>query len=154
MSRRYRSRSPSPRPYHRPCGIENRIDLPHGGVTIIYLPLEQLDVHAEIVDGRYCSILSPVSCFLTSVPVSATVTLTQTFWQCSPKPTSQAKYIFPVPARAAVCGFEMRTEDGRIITAVAKEKETARREHVQAIRQGRLTGLVEHVKDDGQFCAT
>ena len=86
--------------------------------------------------------------------VSAIVSLRQKFWHYLPSPASQAKYVFPVPARAAVCGFEMRTEDGRVITAVAKEKETARREHAQAIRQGRLTGLVEHVKDDGQFRTT
>ncbi|PSR78278.1 hypothetical protein PHLCEN_2v7474 [Hermanssonia centrifuga] len=42
----------------------------------------------------------------------------------------------------------MHTEDGRSITAVAKEKEEARREHEQAIQQGRMTGLVEHVTDD------
>ena len=59
--------------------------------------------------------------------------------------------MFPVPAKSAVCGFEMRTEDGRVLTAVAKEKDTARREHQQAILQGRLTGLVEHVSDDGMI---
>ncbi|PSR72061.1 hypothetical protein PHLCEN_2v12042, partial [Hermanssonia centrifuga] len=96
----------------------------------VYLPLEKLHVRAEIVD------------------VSATVTLTQTFWQCSPLSASRAKYVFPVPARAAVCGFEMRTEDGRFITAVAKEREEAKREHEQAIQQGMMTGLVEHVTDD------
>ncbi|THG97060.1 hypothetical protein EW026_g4874 [Hermanssonia centrifuga] len=56
--------------------------------------------------------------------------------------------IFPVPSRAAVCGFEMHTEDGRSIAAVAKERKTARREHEQAIQRGRMTGLVEHVTDD------
>ena len=137
----------------QPCGIEHKIAKPSGEVVAVYLPLEQLDVHAEIVDGQ---------CFCTMLPcchrahafceiVSATVTLTQSFWQCSPDPSSEAKYVFPVPARAAVCGFEMRTEDGRVITAVAKEKEIARKEHAQAVRRGRLTGLVEHVKDDGQY---
>ncbi len=65
--------------------------------------------------------------------------------------TSRAKYLFPVPARAAVCGFEMHTEDGRSITAIAKEKEGARREHMQAIQQGRTTGLVEHATEDGRL---
>ncbi len=45
----------------------------------------------------------------------------------------------------------MHTEDGRSITAVAKEKEEARREHEQAMQQGRMTGLVEHVTDDGRL---
>ncbi|THG97065.1 hypothetical protein EW026_g4879 [Hermanssonia centrifuga] len=111
----------------KPCGI--LCTLP-GESTAVYLPLEQLQARIEIVD------------------VAATVTLTQTFWQCSPLATSRAKYVFPVPARAAVCGFEMHTEDGRSITAVAKEKEEARREHEQAMQQGRMTGLVEHVTDD------
>ncbi|KAF7797335.1 hypothetical protein EIP86_008530 [Pleurotus ostreatoroseus] len=111
----------------KPCGVT--FSEPTG--RIAYLPLERLDVHAEIVD------------------VSATVTLTQTFWQGWPAAaTPCAKYVFPVPAQAAVCGFEMRTEDGRVIKAVAKEKETARKEHEQAIKQGRMTGLVEHVTDD------
>ena len=48
----------------------------------------------------------------------------------------------------------MRTEDGRVIKAVAKDKETARQEHEQAIEQGKLTGLVEHVTDDGESFRT
>ena len=37
------------------------------------------------------------------------------------------------------------------MTAVAKEKEAAKMEHSQAIQQGRMTGLVEHVTDDGMI---
>ena len=48
-----------------------------------------------------------------------------------------------------MCGFEMRTQDGRVVKAVSKEKEQARREHEMAIQQGRMTGLVEHITDDG-----
>ncbi|GJE93119.1 von Willebrand domain-containing protein [Phanerochaete sordida] len=111
---------------HRPCGIfwvlQDR--------TEAYLPLERADIHVDVVD------------------VSAIVTVTQQYWQCSPLGLKKAKYIFPVPARAAVCGFEMTTEDGTVITAVAKEKEEAKREHEQAIAQGFMTGLVEHVTDD------
>ena len=63
---------------------------------------------------------------------------------------SRVKYVFPVPSRAAVCGFEMVAEDGTIITAVVKEKQEAMREHQAAIRQGFMTGLVEHVTDDSK----
>ncbi|GJE93150.1 VIT-domain-containing protein [Phanerochaete sordida] len=42
----------------------------------------------------------------------------------------------------------MTAADGTVITAVAKEKEQARREHAAAISQGYMTGLVEHVTDD------
>lgn len=85
------------------------------------------------------------------VIVSAIVTITQQFWQYSTVGLSRAKYVFPVPARAAVCGFEMTAEDGTVITAVAKEKEEARREHETAIAQGFMTGLVEHVTDDSKL---
>ena len=56
-----------------------------------------------------------------------------------------------MPARAAICGFKMTLSNGTIITAVAKEREEAKREHDVAIRSGKLTGLVEYVTDDGEF---
>ena len=82
--------------------------------------------------------ITPLACNNVESPVcvftvSATVTLTQAFWQWAATPTSTARYVFPVPAQAAVCGFEMRTEDGRVVTAVAKEREAARKEFQQAI---------------------
>ena len=43
----------------------------------------------------------------------------------------------------------MRTEDGRVVTAVAKDKDKARGEYESAVQQGRIAGLVEHVTDDG-----
>lgn len=45
----------------------------------------------------------------------------------------------------------MVAQDGTVITAVVKEKGQARREHYAAIRQGQMTGLVEHVTDDGAY---
>ncbi|KAJ3518476.1 hypothetical protein NM688_g9435 [Phlebia brevispora] len=98
--------------------------------ALVYLPLEQVDGHAEIVD------------------VSATVTFTQTFWQACSTQTQRAKYVFPIPAHAAICGFEMSTEDGRTVTAVAKETETAKQEHEQAIQEGKMTGLVVMASGD------
>ena len=44
----------------------------------------------------------------------------------------------------------MTAEDGKVITAVVKEKEEARREHQAALNQGLMTGLVEHVTDDSK----
>ncbi len=104
------------------------------------------------IGGRWYVI--PLHSFFTvlmsiALSASAKVTLTQVFLSTFNQPTSRAKYVFPVPARAAVCAFEMRTEDGHVITGVAKEKEKAAREHATAIRQGRLTGLVEWATDDG-----
>ena len=95
--------------------------------------------------------MEPILAHLTSiVPVSALVTITQQFWQYHSAGISQARYIFPVPARAAVCGFKMVAEDGTVIMAEVKEVEEARRDHREAIRQGYMTGLVEHVTDDSQ----
>jgi hypothetical protein len=139
-----------PEPTSRPCGIVHvSVQQP---TTEVYLPLEKAEVHADIVDGTlllFCSfiyLLTPDA----PVPVSAIVTVIQLFWQYSPNSLPRAKYIFPVPARAAVCGFEMMAEDGTMITAVAKEKEEARREHQAALQQGYMTGLVEHVSDDSE----
>lgn len=83
-------------------------------------------------------------------PVSALVTVTHKFWQYLPTKLPQATYVFPVPARAAVCGFEMTGASGAVIVAVVKEKEEARREYETAIRHGRTAGLLEHVTDDSQ----
>ena len=77
------------------------------------------------------------------------MTLSQVFVNDSEVPTTRAKYVFPVPARGAVCAFEIRTQDGRVIKGIAKEKEKAAQEHAKAIRQGRLTSLVEWATDDG-----
>lgn len=77
------------------------------------------------------------------------MTLSQVFVNDSKVPTPRAKYVFPVPARGAVCAFEIRTQDGRVIKGIAKEKEKAAQEHAKAIRQGRLTSLVEWATDDG-----
>ncbi len=81
--------------------------------------------------------------------VSAKVALSQVFVNSSDAPTPRAKYIFSVPARAAVCAFEMQMEDGRVITGIAKENQKAAEEHRKAIRQGRVTSLMEWAKDDG-----
>lgn len=84
-----------------------------------------------------------------SLLVSAVVRVTQDFWQYSDEPVPSASYVFPVPAHAAVCGFEMRSQDGKVIKAVAKEREQARKEHEAAIQEGQMTGLVQHATDDG-----
>ncbi|GJE93118.1 von Willebrand domain-containing protein [Phanerochaete sordida] len=99
-------------------------------LSTVNLPLEQTEVHANVID------------------VSAIVTITQRFWQSSPTALAHAQYIFPVPARSAVCGFTMTTEDGAVIKAIAKERDEARKEYEDAIRSGQTAGLVEHVTDD------
>ena len=118
-----------------------------------YLPLEEARVQAQIIDGL-CQ-LSMRSVTLTHELIldlaTAKVTLTQTFKNASEHSTPQTRYVFPLPARSAVCAFEMWTDDGRHIRGVAKERKQAAQEHKQAIKAGKLTSLVEWSTDDGMF---
>jgi len=82
------------------------------------------------------------------IDVSAKVTITQTYTNLSEAATDRAKYVFPVPARAAVCVFELRLADGEVITAVAKDNDQAVQEFERATREGKIAGLVEWVTDD------
>ncbi|GJE93155.1 von Willebrand domain-containing protein [Phanerochaete sordida] len=111
---------------NRPCGIVHI----QQNLAPAYVPLQKAEVHADVVD------------------VSAIVTVTQYFWQSSPGDLPHAKYIFPVPARAAVCGFQMTAENGTVIKAVAKEREEARKQYEDAVQEGQTAGLVEHIRDD------
>ena len=123
----------------------------HGGGhdgQLVNLPLNQVVVNALIVDGMIhsCSslILSLTSLYIV---VSARVTLTQVFYNPSRTSSPRAKYVFPLPAKAAVCAFEMRCDD-RVITGIAKERQQAEAEHAQAVQEGKSTALVEWVSDD------
>ncbi|EGN93488.1 hypothetical protein SERLA73DRAFT_156401 [Serpula lacrymans var. lacrymans S7.3] len=97
---------------------------------LVHLPLEQVIVEAWIVD------------------VSARVQLSQLFVNPSDAPTGRAKYVFPIPARAAVCAFELKHADGKIIRGTAKEKSEANQTFNSAIQAGNMAGLVEWVTDD------
>ncbi|EKM57238.1 uncharacterized protein PHACADRAFT_194803 [Phanerochaete carnosa HHB-10118-sp] len=101
-----------------------------GDGNLTHLPLEEVKVNTLIVD------------------VSTRVDVTQVFYNPSIQWTPRAKYVFPVPARAAVCAFDMGTSTGRVIVGVAKEKEQAKAEHETAIQEGRTTALVEWITSD------
>lgn len=79
--------------------------------------------------------------------------LTQTFTNTSETSTNRAKYVFPIPSRAAVCAFDLTHADGRVIVGVSKEKLKAIEEHDKAIREGKSSGLLEWVTDDSQCCS-
>ncbi|KAH7908679.1 hypothetical protein BJ138DRAFT_1068391 [Hygrophoropsis aurantiaca] len=98
--------------------------------NLAHLPLESVSVKAWMVD------------------VSARICLTQVFANSSETSTGRAKYVFPLPARAAVCAFELEHADGRIITGIAKEKLEAAQMFDKAVQEGRTAGLVEWVTDD------
>lgn len=80
--------------------------------------------------------------------MSARVDVIQRFYNDSKTQTSRAKYVFPVPAGAAVCAFEMRTADRHIVTGEVKEKTHALAEHEDAIRSGKTTALLDWVSGD------
>ena len=74
--------------------------------------------------------------------------LSQVFENVSESPTSRAKYVFPLPASAATCAFELEHADGRVIVGVAKEKSEAAEAFHSALEAGKSAGLVEWVTDD------
>ncbi|KAG1730069.1 hypothetical protein EDB19DRAFT_1741522 [Suillus lakei] len=98
--------------------------------SLLHLPLRDVDVRVWMVD------------------VSARVMLSQVFENVSESPTSRAKYVFPLPASAAACAFELEHADGRVIVGVAKEKSEAAQTFQSALDAGKTAGLVEWVTDD------
>jgi hypothetical protein len=62
-----------------------------------------------------------------------------------------ARYIFPVPANAAVCAFRMETADGTVVRGVVKELVKAQKEYKDAINKGKWAGLLEQVTGDGAY---
>jgi hypothetical protein len=85
---------------------------------------------------------------LISILVSARVVLSQVFENESESPTGRAKYVFPLPASAAACAFELEHADGRVIFGIAKEKSEAAEAFQSALNAGKTAGLVEWVTDD------
>lgn len=128
----------------------------------LHLPLEEISVSAIVVDGKYNNVIvirvgALTRTFhalrLTQFPcaVSAKIIISHIFSNPSPDSTGRAKYIFPVPARAAVCGFGMKTSDGRELIGMAKENQRAEEEYRHAVEQSKVAGLVQWGADDGVY---
>jgi hypothetical protein len=83
--------------------------------------------------------------------VSARVDIIQTFSNPSNQPTPRAKYVFPVPARSAVCAFDMSTSSGQAIVGVAKDSAQAKSEFEAAMQEGKKAALVERITDDSML---
>jgi hypothetical protein len=114
-----------------------------------HLVLEEMRAKVLIIDGNFLS--AAIRRSVSDVhPVAARVTLTQKYRNPLSTPTSRAVYYFPVPASGAVCAFEMRTSDDRLVTAICKEKAKARQEYEEALTQGQEASLLEWVSDDGK----
>jgi Ca-activated chloride channel family protein len=88
-----------------------------------HLPLKTMEVR-----GRIDGLLSQVS-------------LCQTFVNALDEPL-EATYIFPLPDRAAVCGFRMEVQ-GRSVEGVLEEREKARRDYDRALAAGQRAAITE-----------
>jgi hypothetical protein len=76
--------------------------------------------------------------------------VSHTFENDSDQTTGRAKYVFPVPASAAVCAFEMETSDGKFVVGEVKEKAEAEARFRTAVESGRTAGMVNWAGDDGE----
>jgi hypothetical protein len=83
--------------------------------------------------------------------VSARVALTQVFSNITAQSDLSAQYDFPIPARAAVCAFEVKTQGGKVIHGVVKENNRAKKEYEVAVSKGKLAGLLTEAHKDGAF---
>ncbi|KIK70397.1 hypothetical protein GYMLUDRAFT_32399 [Collybiopsis luxurians FD-317 M1] len=113
---------------HSSSGIVHNAGVQNG--DLVHLPLEEARIHVLIID------------------ISARVTLAQTFANFSEHATSKAVYHFPVPASAAICAFEMRLGDGRMIKGVSKDNKVAVEEFERAVQEGREASLLKWITDD------
>ncbi|XP_069323865.1 protein mono-ADP-ribosyltransferase PARP4 isoform X2 [Eulemur rufifrons] len=92
------------------------------------VPLEDVHIKGRIID------------------FVAQVVVFQTYTNRSPVPI-EAKYIFPLDEKAAVCGFEAFI-NGKHIVGEVKEKEEARREYRAAVSQGHGAYLMDQDAPD------
>ncbi|KAJ7079774.1 von Willebrand factor type A domain-containing protein [Mycena belliarum] len=79
--------------------------------------------------------------------LAAQVKLTQTYGNDASFPI-EAKYSFPIPARAAVCSFVMIKQDGTRVVGYVQEKEEARETYNTAVAQGQQASLMEQQTPD------
>ncbi|KAF7373276.1 hypothetical protein MSAN_00536600 [Mycena sanguinolenta] len=79
--------------------------------------------------------------------LAAQVKLTQTYENDAGVPI-EAKYTFPVPARASVCSFVMIKQDGTRVVGSVLEKQEARETYNTAIAQGQQASLAEQQTPD------
>src|SRR5688572_26039371 len=73
--------------------------------------------------------------------VIADVRVTQVYVNRGTRPI-HARYVFPASTRAAVHGMTMTIGDRRIVARI-KEREAARAEHQQAVKEGKTAALLE-----------
>ncbi|KAI0058597.1 hypothetical protein BV25DRAFT_1890952 [Artomyces pyxidatus] len=102
---------------------------PNGGV--VHLPLRKVEVKIKVID------------------VCAQIVLAHTFANTEENATKEAKFMFPVPASAAVCAFQMETSSGGLVVGVVKERSEAQAAYAAAVDAGsKMAGIVNWAADD------
>ncbi|KAF7345069.1 hypothetical protein MVEN_01670200 [Mycena venus] len=79
--------------------------------------------------------------------LAAQVKLTQTYDNNATFPI-EAKYSFPIPARASVCSFVMIKQDGTRVIGAVQEKSEARETYKTAMAEGQQASLMEQQTPD------
>ncbi|GAA5851863.1 hypothetical protein JCM9279_001914 [Rhodotorula babjevae] len=101
-----------------------------------------------LVDGLTHSLpLVRVVVEASPVDVSAQVVVRQLYKNDGTLRTD-CSYQFPVPARAAVTAFALVKEDGSRVVGVVQEKEEARITYDEAVKEGKLSSLMEQASPD------
>jgi hypothetical protein len=82
----------------------------------------------------------------------AHISLSQNYTNSSTTTPVDASYVFPIPAKAAVCAFNFIRGDGTKVIGSVKEKEEAKTEYHTALRSGQTAALgEEQTKDSNAF---
>ncbi|KAJ7058071.1 von Willebrand factor type A domain-containing protein [Mycena amicta] len=79
--------------------------------------------------------------------LAAQVKLTQTYSNDAAF-AIEATYMFPIPARAAVCSFVMIKQDGTRVVGIVQEKQEARETYNAAVAAGQQASLLEQQTPD------
>ncbi|EPT01795.1 hypothetical protein FOMPIDRAFT_1059549 [Fomitopsis schrenkii] len=110
----------------------------------------QCGCYLTLPSGREASLpLQSVSAEVHIADVLARVTLIQHFTNTNRTDVPvQVKYVFPVPAGGAVCAFEMRTADGKLVVGKVKEAKQAETEYKEAIARNQTAGLLAKAAPD------
>ena len=89
------------------------------------VPLKSVNVHVDLKE-RICGL-----------------TFEQTFLN-EEKDAIEAVYVFPTPGESSVFSFEAKTDEGKVITALCKEKLQAKKEYNQAVKDGNTGFYMDH----------
>ena len=106
----------------------NRSCEDEAGFGSLRTPRGHLPLKAMEITGRITGLISEVA-------------LRQTFVNTHDEPM-EATYVYPLPSRAAVTSFRLEVA-GRVVEGVIKERQAARQEYDQAIRQGHRAAITE-----------